>query len=46
MSMMNRHADYVKGGDHLRANMMAALLESAGVPINDLVAKLQKRGTT
>lgn len=46
MSMMNRYADYVKGGDQLRANMMAALLESAGVPINDLVAKLQKRGTT
>lgn len=41
-SMVNRHADYLKSGDALRASVMAELLEKLGVPVNELVAQIKK----
>jgi hypothetical protein len=43
-SMINRHADYVKSGDALRASVMAELLAKAGIPINEFVAQVKKQG--
>jgi len=43
-SMLNRHADYLKAGDQLRASVMAELLEKLGIPVNQLVAQLKKVG--
>ena len=40
-SMMNRHADYVKAADELRASAMARLLEKLGIPVEKLAAKLR-----
>lgn len=42
-SMMNRHADYLKSGDNLRASVMAELLGKLGVPVNMFVAEIKDR---
>jgi hypothetical protein len=34
-SMLNRHADYLKAGDTLRASAMGMLLEKLGMPFKD-----------
>jgi hypothetical protein len=44
LSMINRHADYLKSGDTLRASVMAELLEKAGVPGNNLAAQMKAKG--
>jgi hypothetical protein len=41
-SMINRHANYLKAGDTLRASAMGMLLEKLGMPVNDLIAGLNK----
>lgn len=38
-SMINRHANYLKAGDTLRASAMGMLLEKLGMPVNDLIAR-------
>lgn len=43
-SMINRHADYLKSGDALRASVMAELLTKAGVPVNEFVAQAKREG--
>jgi hypothetical protein len=40
-SMINRHADYLKTGDILRASVMAELLEKAGVPVTEFVTQMK-----
>ena len=35
-SMINRHADYLKNGDAVRAGVMAEFLETAGIPAAEL----------
>ncbi len=41
-SMSNRHADYLKSGDALRASTMAELLEKLGIPVNEFIEGLKK----
>lgn len=41
-SMINRHANYLKTGDTLRASAMGMLLEKLGMLVNDLIARLNK----
>jgi hypothetical protein len=41
-SMINRYANYLKAGDTLRASAMGKLLEKLGMPVNDLIARLNK----
>jgi hypothetical protein len=41
-SMINRHANYLKSGDMLRASAMAELLEKLGIPVNEFVGRLRK----
>ena len=41
-SMINRHANYLKAGDTLLASTMGMLLEKLGMPVNDLIARLNK----
>ena len=43
-SMINRHADYLKSGDTLRASVMAELLETLGIPVNPFVAQIKNGG--
>ncbi len=43
-SMIKRHADYLKGGDTLRASVMGMLLEKLGMPINEFVNRFKKSG--
>ena len=43
-SMVNRHADYVKSGDTLRASVMGELLGKAGVPVNEFMAQVKGKG--
>lgn len=43
-SMMNRHADYLRSGDSLRASVMGELLEKLGAPVNVFVAEMKDRG--
>ena len=40
-SMMNRHADYLKSGDTIRALAMAKLIEKLGIPVNSFITKLK-----
>ncbi|MGH9428005.1 MAG: hypothetical protein ACRD2L_17105 [Terriglobia bacterium] len=42
--MINRHADYLKSGDTLRASVMAELLEKLGIPVNSFVAQKKNGG--
>jgi hypothetical protein len=42
-SMVNRHADFVKSGDMLRASAMAVLLEKLGMPVDDFMVRISKR---
>ena len=41
-SLINRHADYVKSNDALRASVLAEFLEKLGVPVNEFVAPMGK----
>ena len=41
-SMINRHANFLKAGDTLRAAAIGMLLEKLGMPVNDLIARLNK----
>jgi hypothetical protein len=41
-SMINRHADYLKSGDTLRASVMAELLEKLGIPVNEFIAQMRR----
>jgi len=43
-SMINRHADYIKAGDTLRASAMGMLLEKLGMPVNEFVNRFRKSG--
>jgi len=43
-SMINRHADYLKAGDTLRASVMAELLAKLGVPVAEFVAQMTTTG--
>ncbi|MBN2243102.1 MAG: hypothetical protein JW793_10460 [Acidobacteria bacterium] len=43
-SMIRRHADYVKTGDEIRAGAMAELLEKAGIPVNEFVESIMRKG--
>jgi len=43
-SMINRHADYVKSGDTIRASVMAELLGKIGVPVNQFMAQVKGKG--
>ena len=43
-SMINRHANYLKAGDTVRTSAMSMLLEKLGMPVNDLIARLNKAG--
>ena len=40
-SMINRHADYVKAGDTLRALAMGELLAKLDFPVEEMVAKIK-----
>ena len=42
--MINRHADYLKSGDTLRASLMAELLEKLDIPVNEAIKRLNKSG--
>lgn len=42
LSMINRHADFLKSGDVLRASVMAELLAKLGIPVADFVDQLKK----
>ncbi len=41
-SMINRHANFLKAGDTLRASAIGMLLEKLGMPVNDFMAQLKK----
>lgn len=41
-SMVRRHANYLRDGDHLRAGAMADLLKRAGVPVDDFVERTRR----
>ncbi|MEO7864051.1 MAG: hypothetical protein ABIU05_27185 [Nitrospirales bacterium] len=41
-SLINRHADYLKEGDALRASAVAMLLEKLGIPVNQINESLKK----
>ena len=41
-SMIKRHADYIKAGDRLRASAIGLLLGKLGIPVDDLIARLNK----
>ena len=41
-SMIDRHADYLKSGDTLRASMMAELFGKLGIPVAEFVAQLRE----
>lgn len=43
-SMINRHADYLKSNDTLRASIMAELLTKLGIPVQELVARIKRDG--
>lgn len=43
-SLINRHADYLKSGDTLRASVIGELLEKLGIPVNEFVADIKKDG--
>jgi hypothetical protein len=43
-SMIDRHADYLKAGDTLRASAMGMLIEKLGMPVNEFVNRLKKSG--
>jgi hypothetical protein len=42
-SMINRHANYMKDRDYMRADVMAEILESAGMPVKDFVREVRNR---
>ena len=41
-SLINRHADYLKSNDALRASVLAEFLEKLGVPVKEFVASMRK----
>ncbi|MRS01915.1 hypothetical protein EG832_01585 [bacterium] len=41
-SMINRHANFLKSGDTLRASALSMLLEKLGMPVNDLNSRFDK----
>lgn len=41
-SMINRHADYLKSNDTLRASIMAELLTKLGIPVQELIARIKR----
>jgi hypothetical protein len=41
-SMINRHANYVKDSDTHRASAMSMFMEKLGMPVSDLIARLNK----
>lgn len=43
-SMINRHADYLKSGDKLRASVMAELLAKLGLPVDEFIASMKESG--
>ena len=40
-SMINRHADYVKAGDSLRASAMGELLARLGFPVEEFIVRIK-----
>ncbi|HQM44156.1 MAG TPA: hypothetical protein PLI72_10485 [Smithellaceae bacterium] len=40
-SMINRHADYLRAGDALRASVMERLLKKLGMPVDELMNQLK-----
>lgn len=42
-SLINRHANYLKSGDELRASTAAYLLQRLGIPVNELVQEMKQR---
>lgn len=43
-SMINRHADYLKSGDNLRASVMAELLAKLGLPVDEFLTRMKESG--
>lgn len=43
-SSINRHEDYLKSGDSLRASVVVMLLEKLGIPVNQAIESIKKLG--